>query len=820
MVLNSSRLIYTNKNLVEYIPQQIMTINITINKQENILNNIVLNELVDMNRLNTLLNIKNKDLLQNENKPEIEYRKLLQQYRKKCKKDIVKTKYNRKIKIGRVYPIKWNSNGVMWKKIRHFLCREKYIDVDMVNCHPVILNQICLNNGLSCNNLSYYIDNRESIIKEMMDLYHINRNTVKELFIKIINGGSLSYYMKELKLTEKYDFIINFEKELKMIRKIVISSNSEFIKNLPTEKRKDNGKVMAFYLQEWECRILECVYKYLNDNEYIIDNFCTLCYDGILLLKNNKLNENINNVLLQINNIVKKSLGFDVEFKVKEMNEGFDIDLEIDDDTDEKTDNQKLYEYILKVSNENNYKKNRTHILKPSNNSPIVYENYLSFEDFINEIFNKDCIYYNLLRKNPSYFQNIIKYLETYNDEELPFIHLNKYIFSFKNGYLDITELYNIKFIEYINCVVSNDNITSIHYDFDFDIELLNCNIEDLKTPLFDKICNYHFNDDNILSIFYGMVGRLHYDTNQHDKFNCMLFIKGGANTGKSTTGNICMNNHQQIGTISGKMEQTFGLQSLINKNIIYNPDMNKNFVDKLDKGDFQRIIEGSNIDIPIKNKPSINNYKWETPLLFLGNYLPVYQDSSGAIPRRLCVFYMDQFITERDTTLEKRCIDNEGHLILLKTLLSYKLLIKNFEKKTFEDWDLDYFKEGYEEMTNQCNNLYKYLNLAPNDFESWTSNDMGNIITEKEFKKVVMKYYYMNGIKDKFECNKTTLGKFGYIIKTIQICASCGKKPTGSRNKEEYCCEKYTSKNRRKKKCILNMKIHYKQTHSDCEDY
>lgn len=807
-----SRLILKNNLLVEDI--QPNTMNITINKQENILNNLVLQEFVNMKRLNTLLNIKNKDLLQNENKPEIEYRKLLLSYKKKCKKNVVKTKYKRSIKIGRVYANKLLSNGSMWKKIRHFLCCEDYIDVDMVNSHPVILNQICMDSGIQCNKLSQYINERNDIINDMMNKYNLNREQVKEVFITTINGGLVSTWMKKHKLTEKYNFLIEYEKELKKIRKIIIGSNIEFIKNLPKDKRTEEKSIMAYYLQEWECRILEVVYKYLNDNEYIIDNFCSLCYDGILLLKNKKLNKNINNVLQQINQEVKKILGFDVEFKVKEMNDGFDIDVENDINDEEKTDNQKLYEYVLKISNEYNYKKNKTHILKPSKKSPIVYENYLSFEDFINEVFSKDTEYYYLLRKSPNNFFNLLKYLETYDDIELPFIKLNKSIFSFKNGYLDISDLFNINFINYHDCIIDNDNITSIHYDFDFDVKLLEYSVDELKTPLFDKICNYHFQNEEILSIFYGMLGRLHYNTNQYDKFNCMLFIKGGANTGKSTTGNIAMRNHQIIGTISGKMENTFGLQSLINKNIIYNPDMNKNFVEKLDKGDFQRIIEGSNLDIPVKNKASINNYKWETPLLFLGNYLPVYKDSSGAIPRRLCVFYMDKYITERDTTLEKRCIENEGHLILLKTLASYKLLLKNFENKTFEDWDLDYFREGYEEMTNQCNNLYKYLNLAPNDFETWTSYDEGNIVSEKDFKEVVKKYFYMNGIKDKFECNKTTLGKFGYIIKIINVCASCGKKPTGSRKKNNQCCEKYNKKNRRKRKCIVNMRIHKKNSY------
>ena len=89
-----SRLILKNNMLVEDI--QPNTMNITINKQENILNNLVLQELVDMKRLNTLLNIKNEPLLHWESEFEeqqIDYRILLKSYKKKCKNNIVKTKY-------------------------------------------------------------------------------------------------------------------------------------------------------------------------------------------------------------------------------------------------------------------------------------------------------------------------------------------------------------------------------------------------------------------------------------------------------------------------------------------------------------------------------------------------------------------------------------------------------------------------------------------------------------------------------------------------------------------------------------------------------
>lgn len=240
---------------------------------------------------------------------------------------------------------------------------------------------------------------------------------------------------------------------------------------------------------------------------------------------------------------------------------------------------------------------------------------------------------------------------------------------------------------------------------------------------------------------------------------------------------------------------------------------MNKNFTQKLDKGDFQRMIEGSHMDIPIKNKGSINNFNWNIPMLFLANYLPDYKDSSGAIPRRLCVFYMDRFLNTRDTTIEKRCIDTESHLILIKTIKSYIEIIKKYENKTFEDFNVDYFKRGYEEMTNRSNMLYEYLSLPPNEFETWISHEENSVVQLKTFKSVVEKYYWKNGNKEKFELDITTLGRFGYYVKTIHICASCNKK---AQSRGLKCCSNFNRNNRRKRRCITNMKIHYETYDSE----
>lgn len=487
----------------------------------------------------------------------------------------------------------------------------------------------------------------------------------------------------------------------------------------------------------------------------------------------------------------------------------------------DENDYEKLMKRVIQEAVKYKYKRSNGYIMKPHDKIPIVYERHMEYSDFINSLFSnmKDEFHFRLYRKSSRTIKNLLDTMEKVDHPQFNFMQPNKYIFGFINGYLDITDLFNLKFTDYKDMDPLNMPSTGIYYDKKFDIKWLK-DIKLLKTPKFDKVCTYHFGVDQdckIYNIFLGMVGRLHYPLGKYDQFNCMMFIKGGSNTGKSTTGNIITSNHQNIGTISGKMEDTFGLQSLRSKNIIYVQEMPKNLSKKLDKSDLQRMIEGSNIDIPRKGLASINDFKWEIPLLFLGNYFPEYEDSSGAIPRRLCIFFMDKFVDSfsRDTSLEADCIKDEGFFILLKTLHYYKKLITSYPKMTFEDWNIPYFKKGYEELMGDCNYLYKFLTLAPYDFDYWPVYEKGAELALKgkgHFKEKFEKYLYFEKAKDKrWKKDETTLGRMGYEIITKNVCGMCCKEY----QEDKTCCANFSIKNLREKDYILNMKIVRKE---ECE--
>jgi hypothetical protein len=99
--------------------------------------------------------------------------------------------------IGRVYPCNNISLFTFRKAIRHTIAKDLYYDIDIENCHPSILNQICINNNIKCAALIKYVNDRDTIITDVIDEYKCNRKAAKELFIGIIYGGTFETWAKD-----------------------------------------------------------------------------------------------------------------------------------------------------------------------------------------------------------------------------------------------------------------------------------------------------------------------------------------------------------------------------------------------------------------------------------------------------------------------------------------------------------------------------------------------------------------------------------------------------------------------------------------------
>jgi hypothetical protein len=62
-------------------------------------------------------------------------------------------------RYGRVYPQGSLSLCSFRRALRHTLAKNIYADIDIKNCQPTILHQVCISNGIDCPNLSEYVNN-------------------------------------------------------------------------------------------------------------------------------------------------------------------------------------------------------------------------------------------------------------------------------------------------------------------------------------------------------------------------------------------------------------------------------------------------------------------------------------------------------------------------------------------------------------------------------------------------------------------------------------------------------------------------------------
>ena len=128
---------------------------------ESKLDKLTLYETVDVKVLNKLIN---SDLLRVEfhNPLAKGYENEKQQlicYKKLIKKGKAEIKYSKakNILFGRVNPHRALGLFSIRREIRHTLAKGIFKDIDIENCHPVLLLQICEANNISCKYLKRYV---------------------------------------------------------------------------------------------------------------------------------------------------------------------------------------------------------------------------------------------------------------------------------------------------------------------------------------------------------------------------------------------------------------------------------------------------------------------------------------------------------------------------------------------------------------------------------------------------------------------------------------------------------------------------------------
>jgi len=160
--------------------------------------------------------------------------------------------------------------------------------------------------------------------------------------------------------------------------------------------------------------------------------------------------------------------------------------------------------------------------------------------------------------------EGLVKYFMFSDDPELPWLEPDRHVFSFRNGvYLAKDERFISYDVMHVFYGESSYPVACKHFDMDFDPAWLS--VEDpmsIQTPALESIWDTQNLSLDVRRWCYALIGRLLYNVREYDDWQIFMFLKGLANTGKSTLLNYIklIYEAQDVGTISNMVEKQFGI--------------------------------------------------------------------------------------------------------------------------------------------------------------------------------------------------------------------------------------------------------------------
>lgn len=468
---------------------------------------------------------------------------------------------------GRLFLYKSVGAQNIMREYRNILYGHDNYDLDMENSQPNILKQICIKKGIKCDNLIYYCENREKVLK----LISKDRETAKKQILKIIFGGVTKSENKTIqKLSEELKNIRDIFSNDKRYKKIIKHIQK---KNKDKEYDNINGSLLSYILNVEENNILLEIRNYLLSKKYDVNS---LIFDGLLVRKNKELNDKI---IKDIQKYILEKTGYNIILKIKDMkmpkiNTEFNYDDIInnykppiicnsDKEAGDYIVKNKLNNKIIKVFYKDHYKL----YVKLHDDKPIYYEDTskehkMCFME-IRKIISESNIYkstkygelsdytnnYNCMVSISKYIMDALKY---YNYDEISQKMENKYKLFFLNGYYDIQKK---EFIKY-----TDENIKNL-----FTMNYINKNYKESSQEhikyVYDEIINKILYYPKLRNEFLNYVCRSLFAVGYTDKFWYQTI--SARSSGKSLLSNLLsktFNNYYS--SFTGDNLSNYGTQS------------------------------------------------------------------------------------------------------------------------------------------------------------------------------------------------------------------------------------------------------------------
>jgi len=171
-------------------------------------------------------------------------------------------------------------------------------DLDMSNCHPNILLNLCKEHNIKCDYVKQYIYNREEGLKELMTEYEISRDEAKQTYLKCLNKEELTTMINNKKV--KNINFLNYDKETTNIIQSLYEIYKKDYDKYVDEDYNRKGKMVNLILCKYEDIYLREAIDYLKKQKIEI---CTNMFDGCMIYKTDKYD--IKQIIEELNKIFK-----------------------------------------------------------------------------------------------------------------------------------------------------------------------------------------------------------------------------------------------------------------------------------------------------------------------------------------------------------------------------------------------------------------------------------------------------------------------------------------------------------------------------------
>jgi len=218
---------------------------------------------------------------------------------------------------SRLFSISDSLQGVSKILKNVMIDQDNCMDIDMINCHPVILNQVAELLKLSTPILNNYISNRDSLLLELENKYNLTHDDAKNVPLAIINGGIRSKLYPEITWLNQFEKeIINIYTALSLtqigkridshVKKVNKTKNGKLIRSDGTNLNLF-GTTINLLLCKIENEILTQTVLFFQSKGIEV---YTLCFDGLIVSKNNI-------ILKELEDYIYNNLGLTMKFAVK-----------------------------------------------------------------------------------------------------------------------------------------------------------------------------------------------------------------------------------------------------------------------------------------------------------------------------------------------------------------------------------------------------------------------------------------------------------------------------------------------------------------------